>query len=295
MTPLLLCALGLAICYRANVWNIGAEGPAGGRRPRGRRDRAAGHAGVAAARSSLLVILAGHRRRRGLGRGHRLAARPLQRQRDPGEPDADLRRPTAAALPGARRAEGSARATTFRTAGCSKPPPPYRGCCRRTGSTSAWRSRWCWRCWRGCSSSARASASSCLRSATRRCAARYAGFSSRLGIWVSLLACGALRGTCRRLRGGGPDRPADAEHLARLRLRRDHRRLARQAESARLHPGGVPDVDDLHRRRIVAVPARACRTAITGVFQGVLLLALLCADTFIHYRIGWKPWKPSPR
>jgi len=26
MTPLLLCALGLAVCYRANVWNIGAEG-----------------------------------------------------------------------------------------------------------------------------------------------------------------------------------------------------------------------------------------------------------------------------
>ncbi|MGB7298463.1 MAG: ABC transporter permease [Burkholderiaceae bacterium] len=26
MTPLLLCALGLALCYRANVWNIGAEG-----------------------------------------------------------------------------------------------------------------------------------------------------------------------------------------------------------------------------------------------------------------------------
>ncbi|MEZ5660798.1 MAG: ABC transporter permease [Burkholderiaceae bacterium] len=26
MTPLLLCALGLALCYRSNVWNIGAEG-----------------------------------------------------------------------------------------------------------------------------------------------------------------------------------------------------------------------------------------------------------------------------
>jgi general nucleoside transport system permease protein len=25
-TPLILCALGLAICYRSNVWNIGAEG-----------------------------------------------------------------------------------------------------------------------------------------------------------------------------------------------------------------------------------------------------------------------------
>lgn len=26
MTPLLLCAVGLTMCYRANVWNIGAEG-----------------------------------------------------------------------------------------------------------------------------------------------------------------------------------------------------------------------------------------------------------------------------
>ena len=26
MTPLLLCALGLAVCYRSGVWNIGAEG-----------------------------------------------------------------------------------------------------------------------------------------------------------------------------------------------------------------------------------------------------------------------------
>ena len=25
-TPLILCALGLALCYRSNVWNIGAEG-----------------------------------------------------------------------------------------------------------------------------------------------------------------------------------------------------------------------------------------------------------------------------
>ncbi len=26
MTPLLLCAVGLVVCYRANIWNIGAEG-----------------------------------------------------------------------------------------------------------------------------------------------------------------------------------------------------------------------------------------------------------------------------
>ena len=26
MTPLLLCSVGLVVCFRANVWNIGAEG-----------------------------------------------------------------------------------------------------------------------------------------------------------------------------------------------------------------------------------------------------------------------------
>lgn len=26
MTPLLLCAVGLVVCFRANMWNIGAEG-----------------------------------------------------------------------------------------------------------------------------------------------------------------------------------------------------------------------------------------------------------------------------
>lgn len=26
MTPLLLCAAGLVVCFKANVWNIGAEG-----------------------------------------------------------------------------------------------------------------------------------------------------------------------------------------------------------------------------------------------------------------------------
>ena len=25
-TPLMLCAIGLALCYKANIWNIGAEG-----------------------------------------------------------------------------------------------------------------------------------------------------------------------------------------------------------------------------------------------------------------------------
>ena len=32
--PLTLIALGLAVCYRSNVWNIGAEGPVHRRRAR---------------------------------------------------------------------------------------------------------------------------------------------------------------------------------------------------------------------------------------------------------------------
>ena len=58
-TPLLLIALGLAVCFRSNVWNIGAEGQfiVGAIFAERRRD--AGDAGDAAAGSSSPVLLAG--------------------------------------------------------------------------------------------------------------------------------------------------------------------------------------------------------------------------------------------
>src|SRR5262250_2866339 len=68
-SPLCLIALGLAIGFRANVWNIGAEGrlDAAEHDPR-RRDR-----------------------RNAVGVDHRVPARAAERERDPGEPHADLR------------------------------------------------------------------------------------------------------------------------------------------------------------------------------------------------------------
>src|ERR1044071_1987179 len=117
-TPLLLCALGLAVGFRGNVWNIGAEGQltmgaiaagglalafhgqepwwllpamivAGGPR----RGGGGGGAGGAARDER------GGRPRRGrMGGDPGVPAHALQCERDPDQPDADLRRHTALGL-----------------------------------------------------------------------------------------------------------------------------------------------------------------------------------------------------
>jgi ABC-type uncharacterized transport system permease subunit len=35
--------------------------------------------------------------------------------------------------------------------------------------------------------------------------------------------------------------------------------------------------------------------SLTGVFQGLLLFALLACDTLIHYRVRWRAAGPHPR
>ena len=100
-TPLLLCGLGLALGFRANVWNIGAEGQltmgaiAGG--------------GVALwfgdSESSLcdaVDAVGGRARRNGLGRHSGFPANPLQHQRNSRHADACVHRPADAVLAGAR-------------------------------------------------------------------------------------------------------------------------------------------------------------------------------------------------
>ena len=105
-TPLILIGLGLAICYRSNVWNIGAEGQyvIGAVFASGVAMQADGRH---AARDRARDPARRHRRRHGVGRHHRAAARPLQRQRDPGQPDAGVRGDDGAELPGVRPVEGS--------------------------------------------------------------------------------------------------------------------------------------------------------------------------------------------
>jgi simple sugar transport system permease protein len=88
--PLVLIGLGLAVCFRSNVWNIGAEGQfvlgalAGG--------WVAMQAGPDTSRWIVLpILLAGVLGGMAWSGRRRAAARPLQRQRDPGQPDAGLR------------------------------------------------------------------------------------------------------------------------------------------------------------------------------------------------------------
>ena len=104
--PLIMIAIGLSIGFRANVWNIGAEGQyiIGG---------LAG-TGVALATWHLrrwwilpLMCVAGAVGGHGLCRDPGVPAHPDERQRDPVEPDADLRLGPAALLPDERAVEGS--------------------------------------------------------------------------------------------------------------------------------------------------------------------------------------------
>ena len=123
-TPLMLCALGLAIGFRANVWNIGAEGQfilgaiAGGARgivcQRTRRTHVADHAARRRAR------------RHGVGCDCGLVAHPLSHQRDPGHADVGLHRTAAAvvlrarAMARSRRFQLSAVGSSSRSTSCCR-------------------------------------------------------------------------------------------------------------------------------------------------------------------------------
>ena len=106
-TPLMLCAIGLAIGFRANVWNIGAEGQfiigaiCGG--------------GVGLFYEPMLgpatlpvMFVAGALGGLLWAAIPALPQDPVQRQRDPDQPDADLCREPAAELSGARPVAQSA-------------------------------------------------------------------------------------------------------------------------------------------------------------------------------------------
>jgi simple sugar transport system permease protein len=78
-------------------------------------------------------------------------------------------------------------------------------------------------------------------------AARYAGFSSRNALWSALMVSGGTAGR-RRVRGHRPDRPIAAVDLAGLRLYRDHRRVRGSAASGGRRVWRHRDVAVLYRR-----------------------------------------------
>ena len=115
-------------------------------------------------------------------------------------------------------------------------------------------------------------------------AARFAGFSAREGIWVSLLACGALSGLAGALEVAGPlgqltPQISPGYGFAAIIV----------AWLGRLNPLGCLFASFVMALIYIGGELSQSRlglpSAITGVFQGMLLLSLLTADTFIHYRI----------
>jgi general nucleoside transport system permease protein len=115
-------------------------------------------------------------------------------------------------------------------------------------------------------------------------AARYAGFSSRSALWTVLLTSGALAGIAGSMEALGP--------LAQLT---PHVSVGYGftaiivAFIGRLHPVGCIFGAALLSMFLIGGELAQSRiglpSAISNVFQGVLLVALLACDTLINYRI----------
>lgn len=118
-------------------------------------------------------------------------------------------------------------------------------------------------------------------------AARYAGFSSRRALWTALLISGALAGLAGALEATGPLGqltpyvPVGYGFAAII-----------VAFVGRLHPVGVVFAAILMSMFYIGGELAQSRLglpkSLTGVFQGLLLFALLACDTLIHYRVRWR-------
>ncbi len=118
-------------------------------------------------------------------------------------------------------------------------------------------------------------------------AARYAGFSSRRALWAALLTSGGLAGLAGALEVTGPLGqltpyvPAGYGFAAII-----------VAFVGRLHPGGIVLSSILMSMFYIGGELAQSRMglpkSLTGVFQGLLLFSLLGCDTFIHQRLRWR-------
>ena len=119
-------------------------------------------------------------------------------------------------------------------------------------------------------------------------AARYAGFSSRSALWTSLLVSGGLAGLAGGLEAAGPLGqltpyvPVGYGFAAII-----------VAFVGRLHPVGIVLSGILMSMFYIGGELAQSRLgmpkSVTGVFQGLLLFSLLACDTLIHYRLRRVP------
>jgi simple sugar transport system permease protein len=117
-------------------------------------------------------------------------------------------------------------------------------------------------------------------------AARYAGFSSRRALWVALLVSGGMAGLAGALEVAGPIGqltpyvPAGYGFAAII-----------VAYVGRLHPVGMVLSAILMSMFYIGGELAQSRLglprSLTGVFQGLLLFTLLACDTLLNYRLRW--------
>ncbi len=117
-------------------------------------------------------------------------------------------------------------------------------------------------------------------------AARYAGFSSRRALWIALLVSGGAAGLAGALEVAGPIGqltpyvPAGYGFAAII-----------VAFVGRLHPVGMILSAILMSMFYIGGELAQSRLglpkSLTGVFQGLLLFTLLACDTLIAYRVRW--------
>lgn len=118
-------------------------------------------------------------------------------------------------------------------------------------------------------------------------AARYAGFSARKSLWTSMLVCGALSGLAGTAEVLGPigqltPSVSPGYGFAAIIV----------AYVGRLHPVGVVFSSFIMALFYIGGELSQSRlgmpSAITGVFQGILLFSLLACDVLIHYKLSWR-------
>ena len=117
-------------------------------------------------------------------------------------------------------------------------------------------------------------------------AARYAGFSSRQALWLALLVSGGAAGLAGALEVAGPIGqltpyvPAGYGFAAII-----------VAFVGRLHPVGMVFSAILMSMFYIGGELAQSRLglpkSLTGVFQGLLLFSLLACDTLVNYRVKW--------
>jgi general nucleoside transport system permease protein len=123
-------------------------------------------------------------------------------------------------------------------------------------------------------------------------AARYAGFSARRALWTALLISGGAAGLAGGLEVAGPlgqltpNVPAGYGFAAII-----------VAFVGRLHPLGCVLSAVLMSMFYIGGELAQSRLglpkSLTGVFQGLLLFALLTCDTLVYYRLRWVGRAPA--